>query len=395
MPTDPNSLAWAVVGTAGGKQVKLGTGPGLLPLTPAARAHLAAAVDAAQPATPPQPPVTPTVPTVPTATPAMPRKVADHAKVVRGNGLDLMNKPGAKIGPGILDGYEQNVYVHNSPGASLYGMRSLRAFGQPSQAFVGQGAFVEKTPDFPFDNYFAYQSGWQPGRPIARRNVYYHGIYYDWQSPRGLVKNSILWLSSNCGVQFKAGGRIEDTLIIDNGTGIQAVLDKCEVVRCTIYDGHHWYSPEGAKVNGKKVDALSGMTAIQTYCPTLVQDTWVIGTVGQSTPRYEPQMPHYEMGGIVGSSVYVSEDGKGDHGKHFVGQPGASFTFAGDCRVYGWPGPAYAKDNKALAAAGLTVLPKAAPRIDLQPLLAECLSGVRAIGDIQADWSARLRNLVA
>lgn len=377
MPVDPQSVSWLVCGLGPGDKKGVS-----VPLTPAVRAAVAAAL--------------------PDPAPQWPRraKVVAPSRADRGDGLTRRNVAGGvAVADVLVDGWEQNIVIEHGGAATIDNVVSCNSTPQDVWADVyrGQALYVDDCPSLIVRGYAAVNAGWQPGMPPRAKNAYRHGCYANWGLKSLVIEDAIFWGCSAAGAQcrqWQGSVVLRRPVFVDCGVGLLAVAGNVTLESPTFFGGHCWYQK---KADGSP--AWTGNMAVSSYTPLTMTDPWIVGTPGQGDSP--DGAPAYNLGAVMGSREYgpAAELIRKGELPQAAKPKGATWDVSGG-RICGWP-----TDNRGNLFAGDAPCPQSGWSVSDRPVnpaklplgkwLTDLTQSDRPVPDVAAEMRDAIRGAAA
>jgi hypothetical protein len=353
----------------------LTTGP---PATPAATAAAVAPATAAatRPAMTPAPSTAPAPPPLTVLTATAPNQGTPPQSYsvnhVAGQMLANLSVSGYRFGA-VCQSYQGGLTIRNC--RFLDSMSDLQMEGSGVYASAIPG------PISVTDSLLGW-NGRPRSAPATTPTEFRQGWYGQGDAAAPIFTNTIFIGNANVGCQLRNGGTLLNCLLIDNGTGVEAVMGRVTIRDCLILSAHLWF--DGANYTGG-----SGLIA---YNPVEIDNTTIVGTVGQCSAAPNANHPGarlYPQAAVVSGGTWNNHD----HPPFVAPPAGARLITGTGNRIAGWSGPAFG-GLKPHDGSGFVVSTKPIVYDWSQPV-ADYLSNQRTAADtiarVKADVAALLR----
>ena len=326
----------------------------------------------------PTPVPTPTPTPIPTPTPTPVQRTqtipSDPNAASRGVGVFYrQNQHSPVILNTLVNGWEQNIVVTaESAGINLTIDNVVSINANSNGAFEGQGLYVEQlTGNFNVSNSLF---GWN-GRPLTQPGytptMFRHGCYCQATASPANFDQCIFAGNANAGVQLRSGGKITNSIFLDNGNSLIGVMGKIELDNCIIYDGHFVF--DGS--------AWTSNTAILSYYPVTLNNVIIVGRTTQLTvPTNKPGARSFPQGALNLGGTWSNN---GD--PVWVPPPSnVPMLNANNCEIHGWPG-ATMNGQKLTTLPGFTKITPNAINYDYMSVLNQVVNNTLSVADAIAE----------
>jgi hypothetical protein len=326
-----------------------------VPATPAVRQAIA---DALSPTAPP--------PATRPAVRPLARLAADTTRAKRGYGVSAAGGGVRSYADRDVRGFDQNFTLENIPGAKLDNVTSLYAYrDSPDLIYHGQLFYFGNAGGVEISNFYGGKSGGCWTRRTVDRTQYHHVIYSDFGTIL-IASAGICYQADNSGIQTRDGGDVVDVVVIGCGIGFLATQGDTHIRHLTIYDGGYYVDFD----KQKRPSAWTGMVGLDIYSASVVaDDVWIVGKKGQELGDDMVRASGLKRypGPAVSLSPYKPDPA---HPKYKPRPKGKAPLVSTNCRIAGWPGPAFGGGDVAhLDKRGWTVTPEPI-EYDPSPVLA-------------------------